>query len=564
MAFSLSPNLRARILCEGAGDLELREHAGSLNLTRIGEKLCGDDFMDVAGNMTLPDLLRVQLERNPEKEFLVFEDDAENISSLTYRMFARRVNKLANYLLEQGIQRGDKVSVMLTNSPEFPVAWFAVAMIGAVFVPVNVLYSSDELAYLLGNSESAGLIIEPKFLPSLQRTPDGGRGVYIRVLAKSATPVDGFTLLSDIEASSSDADAKVRVAPEAPAQIIYTSGTTSRPKGVILSHRSSVIQGVASAMLFGLTANDRFCVSLPLFHVNAQFVGVIPALTVGGTVVLLEAFSARKFWNQVRAHNCTAMSIVPMVLRTMLAQPPSDDDARHNVRFSFYALPTSSEEWDTFERRFGVKLIEGYGLSETFGICSSNPLVHGRAKRHCIGLPVLGRQMRVVDDDMNDKPVGETGQIIVRGEPMFSGYYKNEEATQACMRDGWFFTGDNGSIDADGYFHFFDRSKDVIKRAGENIAATEVERVLNDHPGILESAAIGVFDPLRDEAVKVYVVLQPGHTLTEDEVRDWCAKYLAKFKVPSFVEFRSDLPKTSVGKIVKYILRAEHKAKIAR
>jgi carnitine-CoA ligase len=519
--------------------------------------------MDVAGNLTVPDLLRIQVERNPDKDFLIFEDDAENVSSLTYRAFTNRVNKLANYLVQQGIKRGDKVAIMLTNSPEFLIAWFAVSMTGAVAVPVNVLYSSDELAYLLANSESAGLIIEPKFLAALRETPDAGRGVRVRVLAKSAAPVEGFALLSEIEATASDADLKVEIAPDAPVQIIYTSGTTSRPKGAILSHRSSVIQGIATAMLFGLNANDRACVTLPLFHVNAQYVGVFPTLTVGGTVVLLEVFSARKFWNQVRTHRCTAISIVPMVLRTMLSQPPREDDATHSVRFSFYALPTSSEEWEAFERRFGVTLVEGYGLTETFGICSSNPLIHSRTKRHCIGLPLLGREMRVVDDEMNDKPVGEPGHIIVRGEALFSGYYKNDEATKACMRDGWFFTGDNGKIDEDGYFHFFDRSKDVIKRAGENIAATEVERVLNDHPGILESAAIGVFDPLRDEAVKVYVVLQPGHVLTEDEVRAWCAKYLAKFKVPSFVEFRDELPKTSIGKIMKYELRAQHNASAA-
>ena len=168
--------------------------------------------------------------------------------------------------------------------------------------------------------------------------------------------------------------------------------------------------------------------------------------------------------------------------------------------------------------------------------------------------------MRVVDDTFQDLPVDTVGKILVRGGAMFSGYYKNPQATDACMRDGWLDTGDNGSVDCDGYFHFFDRSKDVIKRAGENIAASEVERVLNEHPKIFESAVIAVPDPLRDEAIKAFVVLRPGESMTEEEVRAWCARHLSKFKVPSFCEFRPSLPHTSIGKIMKYVLKLEEKS----
>lgn len=517
--------------------------------------------MYVSGSRTMADLLRIQVDRNPDKDFLVFEDEMETVTSLTYAAFGGRVRRLANHLAQHGVGLGDKVAVMLANGPEFLVAWFAISQVGAVCVPVNIFYSPDELAYLLTNSDSVGLVIEPKYLPAFEQIAAGCPALRVRILARATSAPAGFDLLAAIEATGRDDDIRVAIPADAPSQIIYTSGTTSRPKGAVLSQQGSVLQGIATAMLFGMRPSDRVCVTLPLFHVNAQFVGVIPTLTVGGTVVLFEGFSARKYWNQVKTHRCTAISIVPMVLRTLLAQPPRDDDAKHDVRFSFYALPTAPEEWQAFEDRFGVILVEGYGLSETYGICSSNPLVHGVTKRHCIGLPLLGREMRVVDDEMLDRPVGEVGHIIVRGEPLFMGYYKNEEATQACMRDGWFFTGDNGSVDKDGYFSFFDRSKDIIKRSGENIAATEVERVLNDHPAIMESAVIGVFDPLRDEAVKAYVVCQAGQSLSEDAVRDWCAQYLAKFKVPSFVEFRHELPKTSIGKIKKFVLKAEHAAR---
>lgn len=517
--------------------------------------------MDVAGNETVPALLRRQVEKNPGKQFLVFEDDAGNVADFTYGAFAARVNKLANHLAAKGLKPGDTMAVMLANCPEFLVAWFAINQVGAVMVPINVLYSADELAYLLNNAECAGFIVEPSFLPQFRSVEADCPSVHVKVLARASVGETGFDLLAEIERSGDDTWRQVPVSPSSPAQIIYTSGTTSRPKGAIISHRATVIQGIAMVMLFGMTGNERSCVVLPLFHVNGQYVGTIPALTAGGTVVLLQSFSARKFWSQVKTHRCTFMSIVPMLLRTMLAQPPQPDDGEHDLRFSFYALPTSTEEWTAFETRFNVKLIEGYGLSETLGICTSNPLVHGVTKRHCIGLPVLGHEVRVVDEAWNDMPAGESGGIIVRGEPLFSGYFRNEEATKACMRDGWFATGDNGWFDEDGYLHFLDRSKDVIKRAGENIAAGEVERVLNEHTAVAESAVIGVFDPLRDEAVKAFVVLQPGATATEDELKAWCAGYLAKFKVPSFVEFRAELPKTSIGKIMKYQLRAEERAR---
>ena len=513
--------------------------------------------MQVSGTKTIPDLLQEKSRLHPDKEFLVFEGSDGRVETLTYRAFSDRVNRLANALVDYGVQPGQSVALMASTSPEFLVSWFAINRAGAVMVPVNVFYAPDELQYLLNNSDSVAFISEPKFIALFNEVAAACQGVRVKIATREGTGLAGFRHLPDILAGQPSTAPAVRVAPDAPAQIVYTSGTTSRPKGVVISHESSLIQGIAVAMLFGMTPAERCCVVLPLFHVNGQYVSVLPALTVGGTIVLLEQYSATNFWMQVRKHQCTLMSIVPMLLRTMLAQPPRADDAQHSVRFSFYALTTTDEEWEQFESRFGVKLVEGYGLSETLGICSSNPVVHGTTKRHCIGLPTLGRQMRVVDESFAELPANQVGRIAVRGEPMFSSYYKNPEDSAACMRDGWFDTGDNGSIDEDGYFHFFDRSKDVIKRAGENIAATEVERVLNEHPKIAESAVISVPDPLRDEAIKAFVVLRPGESMTEDEVRAWCARHLAKFKVPSFCEFRPALPHTSIGKIMKYVLKME-------
>ena len=516
--------------------------------------------MDIAGNQTVPSLLRLQVEQNPDKVFLVHEDEAGSVTELTYGGLGGQVNRLANHLVALGIKPGQTVAVMLSNCAEFLQSWFAINQIGAVMVPVNLHYSADELAYLLNDAACVGLITEPLFLPLCRAVAAGCPTVRLRILARTATAEQGFELLSALD-ETGDADWRPGAVSGLDAsQIIYTSGTTSRPKGAILGHHDSVIQGIALAQHFGLNRDERTCVVLPLFHVNGQFVGVIPTLTVGGTVVLLQTYSARRYWAQVRQHRCTFVSIVPMILRTLQAQPPVATDAQHAVRTAFYALPTLDAEWTAFEDRFGVRLIEGYGLSETFGICTANPVIHGTAKRHCIGLPILGREIRVVDETGQDLPTGQSGGIMVRGGPVFMGYYGNDAASRDSVRDGWLVTGDNGWFDADGYLYFLDRSKDVIKRAGENIAAGEVERVLSEHPAVAECAVIGVHDPLRDEAVKAVIVLRSGQTVAEAELTDWCARTLAKFKVPTLFEFRDALPKTSIGKIMKYQLRADHAA----
>ena len=517
--------------------------------------------MDIAGTQTLPSLLRQQVEQVPDKVFVVHEDEAGQVSELTYAAFGLKVRQLAAYLASEGVQPGQTVAVMLSNCTEFLQSWFAINLIGAVMVPVNVLYSPDELAYLLQNAQCIGLITEPGFVDKYRAVQPDCPEVKVNLLARAAKPEDGFERMAALDATGTPDWPKAGgVSGASASQIIYTSGTTSRPKGAILGHHASVTQGIALAQHFGLNGSERTCVVLPLFHVNGQFVGVIPTLTVGGTVVLLQTYSASRYWAQVRRHGCTFISIVPMILRTLLAQPLQDDEAIHAIRTAFYALPTSDAEWSAFETRFGVRLIEGYGLSETFGICTANPVLHGKPKRHCIGLPVLGRQIRVVDDAGQDLPAGQSGGILVRGAPIFLGYFRNEAATRAAMQGDWLITGDNGWFDDDGYLHFLDRSKDVIKRAGENIAASEVERVLAEHPAVADCAVIGVFDPLRDEAVKAVVVLRAGHCATEAELAAWCARALAKFKVPTLFDFRDSLPKTSIGKIMKYQLRADHAA----
>ncbi|MEO2108834.1 MAG: AMP-binding protein, partial [Actinomycetota bacterium] len=285
---------------------------------------------------------------------------------------------------------------------------------------------------------------------------------------------------------------------------------------------------------------------------------VMAALTAGATCVLLEEYSASRYWDQVRRHRATQTSMVAMQVRTLLAQEPGDDDRDHVLRRVVYAINVSDAEKEAFEDRFGVRFLNAYGLSEAMTLVTTSPLF-GPQRWPSIGLPAAERQIRLVDPEGNDVPTGEIGEILVGGVPgrtLMKGYHKDEAATAQALAGGWLHTGDHGYADEHGYVYFFDRKKDVIKRAGENVSASEVETALVDHPAIVEAAVIGIVDDVRDEAVKAFVVCVPGEMVSLEDVRDHCVQRLASFKIPTEIEVLAELPKTSIGKVEKKVLRA--------
>jgi crotonobetaine/carnitine-CoA ligase len=283
------------------------------------------------------------------------------------------------------------------------------------------------------------------------------------------------------------------------------------------------------------------------------------ALVVGATLVVTDRFSASRFWEIAAQHQATVASLFAAPMRMLLAQP----EARlpdHQLRLAVFAQDVTPAQLTEWQRRFGVPLLQIYGMTEQLGWPMANPL-HGRRDNMTIGRPTLPFRCRVVDDMGVDVAPGTSGQLLVQGEPGLSlmrGYHKDPRATAEAIRDGWLWTGDNVRERDDGLFTFVDRAKDMIKRAGENVAASEVEAVLKDHPAVFDAAVIGVPDPMRDEAIKACVVLRDGRRASADELIAWCAGRLARFRVPELVEFRSELPRTSVGKIQKHLLRAEH------
>jgi len=277
-------------------------------------------------------------------------------------------------------------------------------------------------------------------------------------------------------------------------------------------------------------------------------------------MVLCEQFSASRFSSLVREYDCTICSLVSATVKMILAQPENSLDAENKMWRCPYAIAISDDEWDAFEKRFGTTLIDLYGLTETYAPCTIMP-IWGEQRRGSVGWPNFGMEIKIVDFQRNEMPMGEVGEIAIKGEPgitLLKEYYKNPEATAEDLDGNWFYSGDFGKIDEEGYVYFVDRKKDVIKRAGENIAAAEVERVLSEYPGIEEASVIAVPDSFRDEAVMAIIRPFPGEVISEADIKSFCQKRMAKFKVPQYYVFqKEDFPKTSIGKIRKNIIREE-------
>ena len=514
--------------------------------------------MDLIGTRCLRDLLEEKVALFPDREFLVCEDRSDGVRTFTYEEFDRRVNQLANGLRGDGIAAGEKVAVQLFNSPELLITWFALAKLGAVMVPSNTANVAGDLQYLLDSSDATTLISEPAFIGRFEAVRADCLRVHRVFLARTdAAPPSGARLWDDLWHGQPSSLPPIPIHNEAVAELIYTSGATARPKAVMITHANCLWSGERDSKHFRLAPGERNLTALPCFHVNAQSYSVLSTMTVGGTAVIMEAFSATKFWNQVRRHRANVVSLVAPLLRMLMAQAPQPTDRDHCVRLAIFGLNCTEREREDFQSRFGVPILKGYGLTEAMTMVSRAPL-DGDPHWPSIGLPALDREVKLVDERGAEVPEGQVGEIAVRGVPgrtIMKGYYKNPEATAEALKDGWLLTGDTAWMDSAGYLYFFERKKEVIKVGGENVSAVEIEQTLAEHPGVAECAVLGVPDAVKDEAVKVFVVARPEAGLTAAEVRAFCAARLAKFKVPKFVEFRDSLPKTSIGKIEKKLLR---------
>lgn len=329
------------------------------------------------------------------------------------------------------------------------------------------------------------------------------------------------------------------------------------PLPALKTNANFIYAGETVAKAIRLTPDDRHCVVLPLFHANAQYYSTMSALVTGASMVVMARFSASNYFDACIAHNCTVASLFAAPIRMILAQERRPEHRSNQLRVALTAQNITAAQLDEWADRFEAPLLQLYGMTETMGPPLMNPVDFERHNLS-IGLPALGYEVKLVDDEGEPVEQGQIGQILVHGRPGWSimkGYFKDPEATAKTIRQEWIWTGDNAYQDSNGYFYFVDRAKDMIKRAGENVAASEVEAVILQHPKVFDCAVIGVPDPLRDEAIKAFIVLHTNEQATVEEIIDWCRGRLARFRVPEFVEFCKELPRTSVGKIQKHLLR---------
>ncbi len=503
--------------------------------------------MLIVGNRTLKSALEVKARCFEDALFLTFEDaEGRDGGRWTWRQFDRDVNRAAQLLLACGLRRGDKFNLHLGNCPEFLIFWLAAAKSGTVMVPTNPVSTAEEVQYILAHSEAQLAVTEERYAAPIRA---------VRARCPALRDVLECRPLERLLARMKDDPPDVTVLSSDEISMQYTSGTTSKPKGVLLTHANYLYGGEVMAKAMRVLPTDRHLVVLPLFHAGAQLHAFLPMLLVGGRVALMERFSATRFVDQARRHGATLAALFAAPIRMLLAQPRTDADGRTGLRAISYAQNITPQQFEEWHERFRAPLMQIWGMTETMSLPLMQPLDLPR-KPMAMGMPALGYECKVVDDRGGEVPPGTVGELVVRGEPgvsLMKGYFKNPEATAATLRDGWLYSGDQAFMDEDGYFFFVDRKKDMIKRAGENVSASEVEETLKQHPAVFDAAVVGVPDPVRDQAIKAYVILNEGAAAGADELVAWCRRHLSAFKVPGAIEFRTAFPRTSVGKIQKHL-----------
>jgi len=494
-----------------------------------------------------------------EAPLVTFVGGEGDDQAASWAELARRAEAAAARLAGLGVRPGERVALFGLNSVDYLVALFGVARLGAVAVPLNALLTPPEIAWQLTDAGAVALVGEAGAAGRLDEAAALAGFTGPRLGLLWAAP--GWPALEDGGGPAAPDVAAGLGPPPGPDdvfEILYTSGTTGHPKGVMLSHRSMASEADAVASYWAARPDDVFLAVLPLFHVNAQLVTLLPALAVGAGLVVTRTFSAGGWIDLVRRCGVTISSIVGTQVRMIMATPERPDDAGTRLRCVPYGLNVPLAMWEGFEGRFGAPLCNIYGLTEAVAVATAAPL-HGDRRVPSVGRPGRGRAIGIFDDDGKELPPGAVGEIRIRGQRGFNlmlGYHGRPDETAAVFDGEWLRTGDLGRVDDDGYLSFVDRAKDVIKRSGENVSASEVERVLSEFPGVAEAAVVGRPDPVRDEAVVAFVVPAGGAgSLDVGALDAHCRGQLARFKLPEEYVVVEALPKTSIGKIEKKALR---------
>ncbi|MGH7803739.1 MAG: AMP-binding protein [Candidatus Binatia bacterium] len=509
---------------------------------------------------TLVDLLREQARRQGDRTFTTFKEGA----SLSFAGLDRESDALAAGFAALGVTAGDRVFGLLWNEPELLLAFFATNKLGAIFVPINTELRGAFLEHQVKNSAPRIVIVSADLVKSFEGVTLPPEVEHVFVVPEPPAPIpDAFAgkrLRPLTEAfDRSKPPPEVTIRPSDVSTVMYTSGTTGPSKGVLMPHAHCTLMGYTAAKTLGLREDDLYYVCMPLFHANGLFMQTIGSLWAGTPTFTVRRFSATAWLDDVRSTGATVTNGLGVMPEFIFRQPPTPNDRDHRLR-TMMAVPIAAEWGSAFEKRFGVKLFQGFGMTEINIVAYSrekDPLEPG-----CAGA-ILDDwfEVKIVDPETDEfRETNVVGEIVVRPKLPYgfmAGYFRMPEKTIEAWRNLWFHTGDAGKLDEEGRLHFVDRIKDCIRRRGENISSFEVEQVLNAHPAIAESAvfAVKADDGGREDEVKACIVLRGGASLPFDELVKFCEPRMPKFAVPRFVEIVAELPKTATGKLQKEGLR---------
>ncbi|MFC4322289.1 fatty acid--CoA ligase family protein [Litchfieldia salsa] len=514
--------------------------------------------------MNLSKQLGVSAQRYHEKPAYIFND-----RPTSYAEFDSAVTKFASGLNQLGVSRGDHVALLLGNSPHFLISLYGALRLGATVIPINPIYTPDEIGYIINNGDVKAVIALDLLIPLLEKmeqqiamvehviaceTPKGAQAA-LDVTSLSIYPkLKSFTRLLEQPSPSFKEDTDVQ--EDDIAVILYTSGTTGKPKGAMLTHKNLYSNAKDTAEYLAMNEDDRIITTLPMFHVFCLTVALNAPLMSGATMIIMPQFSPAEVFEIAKKHRATVFAGVPTMYNFLLQYPEGEPEDLNSFRLCISggaSMPVAL--LNHFEQKFNVRISEGYGLSEASPVTCFNPLDRPR-KPGSIGTSINNVENKIVNPLGVEVSVGEVGELIVRGPNVMKGYYKMPEDTEHTLIDGWLYTGDLARMDDEGYFYIVDRKKDMIIVGGYNVYPREVEEVLYNHTGIVEAAVVGVPDPDLGEAVHCYIV-KKDLTLTEEDILEYCQDHLAKYKIPSNIFFLEELPKNTTGKILRRALKKQ-------
>lgn len=499
---------------------------------------------------TLVDYLEDTANGSADSPAYIWQDQ-----SFTYSSLADDINQAAGVLESLGIQKGDRVALLLGNSPEFVISYYSILRIGAAVVPMNPMYTASELEFILSNSGAKAIIGAGKMKAPLLQAKDKLSSLDHVILtgedlALSSDYISFSSLLDESQVPLSD----ITLTKDDTAVILYTSGTTGRPKGAILTHENVLSNALATADAMEYEEKDVSMAVLPMFHVFCMTVSMNASLIKGVPIVIMPAFSPKETVAAIQKHQVTLFAGVPTMYNFINQMPDIGKEELSSIRLCISGGASMPVELlKRFQQRFEVPILEGYGLSESAPVTAFNPL-RGERKAGSVGVDFPGIRNKVVDPEDREVPRNEVGELIVQGPNVMKGYLNLPEETSMTIRDGWLHTGDLARMDEDGYIYIVDRKKDLIIVGGYNVYPREVEEVIYQHPDVVEAAVLGEPDESYGEKIKAFVVTKNKELTTED-VHDFCSRHLAKFKLPADIEFIEELPKNATGKILKRALK---------